>query len=227
MLPSDPDRAPEGATPPAALSSSSPEPAPTGLVDVPVGPVVPSSVPYRPPRRGWAFAASMVLVAVMGGGALFMSGYSIGRDAGRVSGGSVAEADAWKPFWNVYDAVTNRFPLGPVERKTLIEGAIRGLVESIDDPYSSYLSPEDYQGTLNDISGTFEGIGAEIGSVDANGNTSDCAKFGPDCHLVIIAPIEGSPAESAGLKPGDVVTAIDGSTLDGLTPDEARDRVRG
>ena len=235
MLPSDPERLPDGAASAEAeatartepLPTTGPSPAPTGLLDVPVGPVVPMGAPPRERRRGWAFAASMVLVAVMGGGALFMSGYSIGRDAGRVSGASVAEADAWKPFWNVYDAVTNRFPLGPVDRTTLIEGAIRGLVESIDDPYSSYLSPEDFQGTLNDISGTFEGIGAEIGSVDSNGNTSDCAKYGPDCHLVIITPIEGSPAEAAGLKPGDVVTTIDGSTLDGLTPDEARDRVRG
>ena len=87
--------------------------------------------------------------------------------------------------------------------------------------------PEDFQGTINDISGTFEGIGAEIGAVDAAGNAADCATFGPDCHLVIIAPIAGSPAESAGLKPGDVVTSLDGDTLDGLTPDEARDRVRG
>lgn len=238
MLPSDPERAPDGAASPESPESldslHAGAPAAEGpaadALDVPVGPVVPG-VPsgMQPPerRRGWAFAVSMVLVAVMGGGALFMSGFSIGRDAGRSGGGSAAEADAWKPFWNVYDAVTKRFPLGPVDRTTLIEGAIRGLVESIDDPYSSYLSPEDFQGTLNDISGTFEGIGAEIGSVDANGNTSDCAKFGPDCHLVIIAPIEGSPAEGAGLKPGDVVTAIDGSTLDGLTPDEARDRVRG
>jgi carboxyl-terminal processing protease len=226
MFPSDPERAPDGAASPASPDPSAPA-APADGLEVPVSPVVASGTPATPGRRGWAFAASMVLVAVMGGGALFMSGYSIGRDAGRVGGGSVSEADAWKPFWSVYDAVTKRFPLGPIERTTLIEGAIRGLVESIDDPYSSYLSPEDFQGTLNDISGTFEGIGAEIGSVDASGNTSDCAKFGPDCHLVIIAPIEGSPAETAGLKPGDVVTAIDGSTLDGLTPDEARDRVRG
>jgi carboxyl-terminal processing protease len=241
MLPSDPERAPDSGAAPADVAgddagaaidpgpeASGAQPAPTGVLDVPVGPVIP--VGHRPAgrRRSWAFATSMVLVAVMGGGALFMSGYSVGRDAGRVSGGgSVAEADAWKPFWNVYDAITNRFPLGPVDRTALIEGAIRGLVESIDDPYSSYLSPEDFQGTLNDISGTFEGIGAEIGSVDATGRASDCATYGPDCRLAIIAPIAGSPAEAAGLKPGDVVVEIDGATLDGLTPDQARDRVRG
>jgi carboxyl-terminal processing protease len=233
MLPSDPEPAPDGATAPTGSSAptGSPapagSPAPTGLLDVPVTPVVPSGTPPAERRRGWAFAASMVLVAVLGGGALFMSGYTIGRDAGRVGGSSVDDATAWKPFWDVYDAVTNRFPLGPVDRTKLVEGAIRGMVDSLGDPYSTYLSPEDFQGTLNAISGTFEGIGAEIGAVDDNGNTSDCATFGPDCHMVVITPIAGSPAESAGLQPGDVVTAIDGASLDGLTADQARDKVRG
>ena len=200
------------------------DPEPTGLVDTPV--LTPVTAPRPEARRGWPFAFSMVLVAILAGGALFMSGYSVGRDTAR-SSGDTSEAEAFRPFWNVYDAITKRYPLGPIPRTTLIEGAIRGLVEAVDDPYSSYLSPEDFTGTLNDISGTFEGIGAEIGSVDANGNTSDCGTFGADCHLVIIAPIEGSPAEKGGLRPGDVVLAIDGKTLDGLTPDEARDRVRG
>ena len=217
MLPNEPD--------PAADAGPGSSPLPTGLVDSPI--LAPVQTPGAGRRRGWPFAASVVLVAVMGGGALFMSGYSVGRDAGKAPTSAVSDRDAWQPFWDVYDAVTTRYPLGPIERNTLIEGAIRGMVESVGDPYSSYLSPEDFTGTLNDISGTFEGIGAEIGSVDANGYTSDCAKFGPDCHLVIIAPIEGSPAEKAGLKPGDVILTIDGSKLDGLTPDEARDRVRG
>ena len=201
------------------------EPQPTGLVDAPV--LIPVQSPRGDRGHGWPFAVSMVLVAVLGGGALFMSGYSVGRDQGRAPGGSVSEGDAWKPFWNVYDAVTTRYPLGSIERSTLIEGAIRGLVESVGDPYSTYLSPEDFQGTLNDISGTFEGIGAEIGSVDNDGNGSDCATFGPNCHLVILKPLDDSPALKAGLKPGDVVLKVDGATLDGLTPTEAREKVRG
>jgi carboxyl-terminal processing protease len=217
MLPPD--------THPAADAAPSEPPLPTGLVDSPyLTPVTPRAVERR---RSWPLAAAIVLVAVMGGGALFMSGYSVGRDVGLAPGSSVSDRDAFQPFWDVYNAVTTRYPLGPVERTTLIEGAIRGLVEAVGDPYSSYLSPEDFTGTLNAISGTFEGIGAEIGSVDGNGNASDCATFGPECHLVVIAPIEGSPAEEAGLKPGDVILTIDGSTLDGLTTGEARDRVRG
>jgi carboxyl-terminal processing protease len=212
MFPHDPDAPAEG------------RPLPTGLVDEPIlGPVL------APPegRRGWVFAASIVLVGVMAGGALFLSGYSVGRDAGRTPAGEGGDVQAWKPFFDAYTFIHDEYPLAPIDRKTLIEGAIRGMVESVGDPYSSYLSPEDFRGTLDDISGTFEGIGAEIGSVDSTGNASDCNTFGPDCHLVVIAPIDGSPAESAGLKPGDVITAVDGKTLDGLTPDEARDRVRG
>ena len=209
-------------TPPDATGD---QPAPTGLIDQPVLPPVaapPSSAAAagRSPRR-WSSSRSWAARA------LFMSGYTVGRDSGLTPAGEASEADAWKPFWSVYTFIRDRYPLEPVERNTLIEGAIRGMVESVGDPYSSYLSPEDFQGTLNDISGTFEGIGAEIGAVDDAGNASDCATFGPNCHLVVIAPIDGSPAEAAGLRPGDVIVAVDGSTLDGLTPDEARDRVRG
>ena len=233
MLPLDPDdpaaaRQPVDPEMPAIETDAVPEPTgpqPTGLIDEPILTPVLRTPGER--RRGWPLAVALVLVTIMGGGALFLSGYTIGVDQGRTPGSDVSEQQAWGPFWTVYDAIRQRFPLEPVDRQTLVEGAIRGMVESIGDPYSSYLSPEDFQGTIDDISGTFEGIGAEIGAVDSTGNASDCSPFGPDCHLVIIAPLEGSPAEGAGLKSGDVIATVDGKTLDGLTPDEARDMVRG
>jgi carboxyl-terminal processing protease len=200
------------------------QPLPTGLLNEPA----PAPVLVAPERRrGWAFTASLLLVTVMGGAALFMSGYSVGRDAGVTAPGEASDADAWKPFWSAYTFIRDEYPLQDIDRTTLIRGAIRGMVDSVDDPYSSFLSPVDFQGTINDISGTFEGIGAEIGAVDAAGNAADCSTFGPDCHLVIIAPLAGSPSEAAGLKAGDIIVSVDGTTLDGLTPDEARDRVRG
>jgi carboxyl-terminal processing protease len=213
--------------PDATGDQPTPAPAPTGLIEQPVPAVLQPVAAPPERRRGWAFTASLVLVTVMGGAALFMSGYTVGRDTGLTAPGEASEADAWKPFWSAYTFIRDRYPLEPIERDTLIEGAIRGMVEAVGDPYSSYLSPEDFENTLNDISGTFEGIGAEIGAVDVAGNAADCATFGPDCHLVVIAPLAGSPAEAAGLRPGDVIATVDGTTLDGLTPDEARDRVRG
>jgi PDZ domain len=227
MLPRDPDSSVPERQPsdPAMPTIPGDGPLPTGLVDQPI--LTPVLGTNRERRRGWPLAAALVLVTVMGGGALFLSGYAIGRDQGRTPSGDTSEAQAWQPFWDVYDAIRTRYPLGPVDRQTLVEGAIKGLVDSVGDPYSSYLSPEDFRGTIDDISGSFEGIGAEIGAVDSAGNTSDCSPFGSDCHLVIIAPLDGSPAESADLKPGDVIASVDGKTLDGLTPDAARDLVRG
>ena len=58
------------------------------------------------------------------------------------------------------------------------------MVEAIGDPYSTYLTSEEFRSTLQDISGEFEGIGAEIGTVNAAGETTDCAELGPDCRLV-------------------------------------------
>ncbi|NJD28791.1 MAG: S41 family peptidase [Chloroflexi bacterium] len=225
MLPDDP-RVPRGDD----AATDPPDPDSTDLtgsnatlpLTVPVAVAGPTARPRSP-----VFAVAMVLVAVLAGGALFMSGYSVGRGQGLAPGTPADEQAAWRPFWDVYSAIVNRYPLEDLERRTLIEGAIRGLVDAVGAPYSSYLSPDDFDQTIRDITGEFEGIGAEIGTVDGVGNTIDCGTFGPDCQLVIIAPLDGSPAERAGLRSGDVILAVDGSTLDGLTPDEARDRIRG
>jgi carboxyl-terminal processing protease len=222
MLPDDPDASTPGALPTDAATDANA----TDEATFPVAPTTSlASEPVR--RRGWPFAVAIVLVAVLGGSALFMSGFAVGRDVGKSPGSSISDAQAWQPLWDVYNAVTTRYPLAKLDRTTLIEGAIRGMVEAVGDPYSTYLSPADYVGTLNDISGQFEGIGAEIGAVDNAGNTSDCATFGPNCHMVIVSPIPGSPTEAAGLLPGDIIAMVDGVSLDGLTPDQARDKVRG
>ncbi|HEX5589885.1 MAG TPA: S41 family peptidase [Candidatus Limnocylindrales bacterium] len=234
MLPDDPVRpsdAPESAAPPAgSLETVTPAPAgpvPTGLL-AGAPPVVAGPALAPATRRGGAMLGiAVALVAVLGGGALFMSGYVLGQRQVAQPGTPGSEEEAFEPFWDAYHAIRDRYALGPVDRKEIIEGAIRGMVEAVGDPYSTYLSSEDFRQTLQDINGEFEGIGAEIGTVNAAGETVDCAEFGPDCRLVIVAPLEGSPAEAAGLRPGDVVAEVDGSSLDGLTPDEARDKIRG
>jgi len=188
--------------------------------------------PTARPRRGGSGGAlilglAVVLVAILSGGALFASGYLLGQRHIDQPGTPASDEAAFQPFWDVYAAIRDRYALEPVDRKALIEGAIKGMVGAVGDPYSTYLTPDEYRNTLQDISGEFEGIGAEIGTVNAAGETTDCAVFGPDCRLVIVAPLDGSPASRAGLKPGDVVAKVDGSTLDGLSPDQARDRIRG
>jgi carboxyl-terminal processing protease len=190
----------------------------------------PAPVPVQARGRrvsGLVFGIALALVAVLGGGALFVSGFALGSRASAEPGTAASEQQDFQPFWDAYHSIRSSYALGPVDPKTLVQGAIKGMVESIGDPFSSYLTPQDFAGTLQDISGQFEGIGAEIGTVDSKGKTVDCTSFGPECRLSVTSPIPDSPAEKAGLKPGDVITAVDGAPLDGLSPDQARDKIRG
>ena len=224
-LPADAPSAPDGTaqteTGPDVGAVAAPEP--TDLSPV----VVAGSRGRRRGPGSILLGIAIVLVVVLSGGALFASGFVLGQRQATQPGTPATDGVAFEPFWAVYSAIRDRYALGPVDQKTLIEGAIKGMVEAVGDSYSTYLTAEEFRNTLQDISGEFEGIGAEIGTVDATGATVDCATFGPDCRLVIVAPLDGSPALKAGLKPGDVIAKVDGSTLDGLTPNQARDRIRG
>lgn len=195
------------------------------LAPVPTAPVaVPRS---SSSARGPILALAMVIVAVLGGGVLFASGYLVGQRSVEQPGTPAAAEAAFQPFWDSYDTIIKRFALGGETQQSLIDGAIKGMVDSLGDPYSAYLTPDQYSQGLQDLSGQFEGIGAEIGTRNGKGETSDCTTLGPDCFLVVVTPIEGSPSEKAGIKAGDAIVAVDGATLDGLTIDGARNKIRG
>jgi carboxyl-terminal processing protease len=197
------------------------EPAPPERM-TPERPVVAPS----PARRVSAVAISIALVAVLAGSALFLSGYTMGRQAATEPGTPASLGTAFQPFWDTYDAIDDRYAGGEVDRAALIQGAIKGMIGALGDPYSAYLTSEEYRQSLLGISGQFEGIGAQIASQAPDGSQG-CTPLGMACHLVVTRPIEGSPAEKAGLLIGDVVLSVDGTALDGLTVDAARDRIRG
>lgn len=180
----------------------------------------------RTDRRVPVVALAVTVVALLSGSALFISGYSLGRQSAVEPGTPAGEGAAFRPFWDTYRTISDRYAGGVVDRDTIVQGAIRGMIQSLDDPYSAYLTSEEYRSSLQGIGGEFEGIGAEIGA-RADDGTQGCARLGPSCRLVIVAPISGSPAEKAGLRPGDLVLATDGLPLDGLTVDDARARMRG
>jgi carboxyl-terminal processing protease len=208
---------------PEPLPTGEPGPIPTGL-EVPPTPVV---TPRSGGARGPILALAVVFVAVLAGGALFMSGYLIGQRGAEQPGTPVTAQQSFQPFWDTYDTIIKRFAGGSVDREAMIQGAIKGMVDSLGDPYSAYLTPDEYRQGIQDLSGQFEGIGAEIGTRDASGKTSECTTLGPDCRLVVVSPLDGSPAEKAGILAGDVIVAIDGTPVDGLTVDSSRDKIRG
>jgi carboxyl-terminal processing protease len=189
-------------------------------------------VPPVPPVAGArrdrpVLALAIALVAILAGGALFTSGYLIGQRVAEQPGTPANRAEIFQPFWDTFQTIERRYAGGEIDDQALVRGAIRGMVAALGDPYSSYLTPEEYQTGLQDLSGQFEGIGAEIGTRSATSETTDCATLGPECALIVVSPIEGSPAEKAGLRAGDTILAVDGAGLDGLTVDGARDKVRG
>jgi carboxyl-terminal processing protease len=198
-----------------------PPTAPDAVV-VPVAPVRPATSGRRSP----ILVVSVALVALLTGATLFMSGYTLGRQSAVEPGTPVSEDEAFRPFWDTYHTITERYAGGPVDREAVVQGAIRGMIGSLGDPYSSYLTSDEYRASLQGINGEFEGIGAEIATEGTDG-TPGCATLGPTCRLVIVSPISGSPAEKAGLRPGDRVLAADGVAFDGLTVDAARDKIRG
>ncbi|MBX3214787.1 MAG: S41 family peptidase [Labilithrix sp.] len=100
----------------------------------------------------------------------------------------------------------------PVERDKLLEGAIKGMVENLD-PHSAYLPPEEWRQFQNDTEGKFGGVGLEV---DGRGD-----------KLIVIAPIEGSPAQRAGIKSGDQIVAVDGEDVLGQPLDKVVKRMRG
>jgi len=115
-------------------------------------------------------------------------------------------------FWDVWHIVISEF-YGEVDQQALIQGAIRGMVEALGDPYTQYIDPRHNAILKEDDQGRFQGIGATVDMIDG--------------RLTIVAPIEGSPAERAGLRAGDVILEVDGVSVEGMDLLEAISLVRG
>lgn len=100
-----------------------------------------------------------------------------------------------------------------VSTEKLIQGAIRGIIDSLDEPYSSYLTPQEFQAYQEIALGKYEGVGLEIGSKNNK--------------IVVIAPIEGTPAYKAGVKADDQILKINNTSTQGLTVQKAVSLIRG
>jgi carboxyl-terminal processing protease len=129
-------------------------------------------------------------------------------------GSSTTIAD-FGTFWEAWQDVNDLYLRNPdVSSTAKVYGAITGLVQSLNDPYTEFFSPADNQQFQQDISGNFGGIGAELGANAKN-------------EITIIAPLKGTPAEAAGLKAQDIIAGINGSSTDAMTVDQAVNIIRG
>ncbi len=116
-------------------------------------------------------------------------------------------------FWDVWDMLQESYIYGPVAEKDLFYAALDGLVEGVGDPYTSFFDPKESAEFQTDLSGQFEGIGAEIGLRDG--------------QIVVVSPLKDAPAQRAGVKAGDAIHLIDETETYGMTIEEAVREIRG
>ncbi|WP_435387541.1 S41 family peptidase [Lacicoccus alkaliphilus] len=115
-------------------------------------------------------------------------------------------------LYNVYDTISTDF-YDEVDNEQLIESAIDGMVQGLEDPYSEYMNMDATEAFQETVTGDFEGIGAEV---IQEGN-----------RIIITSPMRGSPAEEAGIEPGDQIIEVDGESLEGMNTTEAVQLIRG
>lgn len=126
---------------------------------------------------------------------------------------SISESDRFAPLSEAWELIHRYYVDQPVDDVLLIQGALRGMVDALGDMHSSYQDPEQLEESNMDLRGEYEGIGAYV---NTDGE-----------YLTITEPIPGSPAEKAGLLPGDQIIAIDGEDMTGTLPAVARMKVLG
>jgi len=116
-------------------------------------------------------------------------------------------------FWEAWDQVSKDYLNRPVDPKKMMYGAVRGMVESLGDPYTSFLDPEVNKVVNNSLNGAYEGVGMELGIKDG--------------LLMVVSPLDGSPAKKAGVLAGDRIFEIEGKSTAGITVTEAVSKIRG
>ncbi len=118
-------------------------------------------------------------------------------------------------FWQTWDLVSKKYvDKKAVDPKKMYYGAIQGMVAALGDPYTIFLPPESQKATKEELGGSFDGVGIELG-------------YDKDKRLVVQAPLSGSPAEKGGIKAGDLIVKINGKDSLNLSLPEAVILIRG
>ncbi len=117
-------------------------------------------------------------------------------------------------FWTVWQKIeSDYYDKTKLDPKKMLNGAISGMIQSLDDPFTVYLPPVQNDNFKQGLSGQFQGIGAELGIKDQK--------------IIVISPLNGSPAQKAGIRAGDLILAVDGQTTANMTLSQAVEKIRG
>lgn len=151
---------------------------------------------------------------------VFGSGYKIGEYKSRFNSSLNPKSNALTPnvnfdlFWETWNKLQERYvDQKKIDPKKMYMGAIKGMVASVEDPYTFFLTPEENKQNKDDLNGKFEGIGAQLGLKDN--------------LIIVIAPLKKSPAENAGVKAGDAIVKVDNVSTKSWTLTQAVSKIRG
>ena len=158
-----------------------------------------------------AIALMMALVAIIACGSSSTSSPSSAPEGAEAREGLPSDFQRMAEVWRLLRR--EHIDGEGLNGKQLSDGAIRGMLQALDDPYAAFLTPDQFAVESQDIKGFFEGIGAEVGVRDG--------------RITIIAPMPDAPAEQAGIRPGDIILEIEGESTQGLSLMEAVIKIRG
>lgn len=120
----------------------------------------------------------------------------------------------FSPLGQIYQTIRDYYYRSDaISDTTLLHGAIKGLVDSLGDPYSTFFPPEEYKSWQESLSGEYSGVGIEI--TLRNG------------RVTVVTPFPGTPAYAGGIRPGDWIMAVDGESTEGWTLEKTSSRIRG
>lgn len=121
----------------------------------------------------------------------------------------------FKLFWDTWDLVSKEYvDKKAIDPQKLYYGAIQGMVAAVGDPYTVFLPPEAQKSTKEELGGAFDGVGIQLG-------------FNKDKRLVVVAPLKDTPADKAGIKPGDLIVKIADKDATNMTLPQAVELIRG
>jgi carboxyl-terminal processing protease len=160
-----------------------------------------------------AIVALIIIVFTSLGAGILIGSTGFGIFAG--SAANAEEPEEFSVFWQAWDTVQRNFvDQDALDPQTMTYGAIRGMVQSLgDEGHTAFLTPEERERQTTELSGTFSGIGAQLGVRDQ--------------LPVIIAPFDGSPADQAGVKAGDIILGVDGQDVTALPLNDIVMLIRG
>lgn len=166
------------------------------------------------------YITTIVLLLVLAGGSFFI-GLDLGKKGFTYTGknfqiinqNNYPKTVDYSLLWQTLDTLNEKYIERPLDQQKLLYGAVSGLVAAAGDPYTTFFTPDQLKEFKTELKGSFDGIGAEVGLKEGN--------------IVIIAPLDNTPAKNAGILAGDIILNINDEDTAGMTIDQAVSKIRG